>query len=108
MDLVEVVMKGQSLAPGAVAALEHRLQVEPNDAETRARLLGYYFLHAPPGHLDRRKYREHALWFIRRAPRSDVAGSGFVRLDVDDGSRAPEAAQSAWRRHLRNAPNDLL
>jgi hypothetical protein len=80
------------------AALEKKLETDPNDLAARASLLSHYFLdRTPEGRAARAR---HALWVIEHAPESEIAGSHEVDLDTWLEPDRYEQGRALWIRHL--------
>ena len=95
------------MARAEVKKLESRLRRSPADQVARAKILGYYRHHKRSGSAQRRKYEGHALWFVRNAPRSSIAGSPFALIDAHSDAPAFAKVKALWEQHLRSAPKDL-
>lgn len=64
---------GIQLTPEQVGSLEQQLAEDPNDLETRVKLIRYYFQHfedSSAGQI----HGEHVLWFIQNEPEAAVLG----------------------------------
>lgn len=99
---------GESLSLEEVAALERMLEAEPNDKSIRARLLGYY------SGIDRIRDRaaqeakhKHTLWFIRRAPESEVLRWN-QEIDPCNDPAAYLDGKRLWLEHLERGPENLV
>lgn len=102
-DLREEVRKGWDLTPEQAAALEQQLATNPQDLNSRAQLLGYYFRHH---RADPSRKAEHVLWFIENAPESEVLdgpeASIFPMTDPDGYMQTKEA----WLGLIEDAPQN--
>ncbi|MDI1302616.1 MAG: tetratricopeptide repeat protein [bacterium] len=98
---------GRSLSRSEAARLEEFLRTSPDDLPVRARLLGYYYSAsfreegAAPTLLARRR---QALWIIRNAPGSEIAGMGEALLHPAGNALADkegyEQAKGLWQKQL--------
>jgi hypothetical protein len=83
-----------------VASLEVRLEKKPQDAETRARLLGYYsgLIRGPMSASDKKAHLAHLLWFIERYPGWRLLGISDAGLSRGTSLTDYEVVKRAWLR----------
>lgn len=91
------------------AALEGRLQKNPDDTETRWRLLVFYLttgrkLQARDDHMA--ASRRHALWFFEHAPAWPLLATARLDWDADPVSRA--SARGLWLSHVERPDAPLV
>ena len=104
----DAIVAGRNLTPEQVASLEEKLAMDPNDAATRTQLLGYYGgRRSIRDQAAKEAKREHALWFIRNSPESEILGVPPSQinhiLDPDGYAEAKEAWMSQIDREPENA-----
>lgn len=104
-DLREMARKGRNLTAEQAAGIELQLARNPQDVSGRARLLGYYFRQHRS---DPAQKREHVLWFIRNAPKSNVLegpeGQITPMLDPEGYAEAKEA----WLGQIESDPRSVV
>lgn len=108
------VSEGRNLSADDAAKLETALQSDPENADERAQLLGYYFGQemgpnresATAAHASR---LGHVEWLIEHHPESDLAGipqtfawGGPGRVDSSDYDQL----QALWRKQVERFPQD--
>ena len=103
-DLRREAQKGWDLTAAEAAALERRLEADPEDLNARARLLGYYFRHH---RIDPPRKAGHVLWFIRNAPEAELleGPEGQIMPMLDPEGFA--AAKQAWLEQIESEPRNV-
>ncbi|MEK6912056.1 MAG: hypothetical protein AABX36_04575, partial [Candidatus Thermoplasmatota archaeon] len=97
---VEILMEGRALTAEQVAERERRLVADPDDLDSRTRLLGYYWgrqFEHPEEHVTR---QGHVFWIIENAPASGVAGDVAMNLDAILEPDAYQEGSRLWRKQL--------
>lgn len=102
--LHNAVRYGRRMGKDEVVPLEKRLEAEPGDLVTRAKLLGYYFYQGVgnEGRAETIKARRrHIIWLIEEHPESALAGMSESSIDPSGHGIADkvgyETASSMWR-----------
>jgi tetratricopeptide (TPR) repeat protein len=80
--------------------LEDKVKADPDDAESRARLLGYYFLHQSSGRNIIEARREQILWMIRNRPADRFTGSPFCEIEPAIDPDGYVAAKELWKQQV--------
>ena len=87
--------------------LERHLLKFPDDFDSHAKLVGYYYFHLTPEGSQRKM--GHILWIIRHHPESEIAGDVFcapVPFLQEDGANAKQAWQDQVAKYPHRA--DIL
>jgi hypothetical protein len=105
-DLTVAATQGSDLSEEQARTLEERLQVEPNDLEARARLLGFYFLRSHSSEAARQARGVHVLWIIRNRPELPLAGLPYVGLDPSVDDESYESARKIWIEKTMERPGE--
>ncbi|HWM91237.1 MAG TPA: RNA polymerase subunit sigma-24 [Thermoanaerobaculia bacterium] len=101
-----LAMSGGDLSEEAVQKLERQLESAPDDAETRSRLLGYYFLHSRAFGEARKARQQHILWLIRNRPEAPILETPFAHLDAILESSAYAEGKKAWLAQVDRQPKN--
>jgi hypothetical protein len=103
-----VASQGDELSDEEAQSLERRLVDDPENENTRACLLGYYFTRQFKSAELKGKRAEAILWLIRNKPESIVLSTPYAKLETD--AIAYEEARDAWldALHRRGETADLL
>ena len=113
-DIPSLLREDASLTVDQAAALETQLEGDPEDVDTRTRLLGYYKRQARIREASSKAYgrlRALLFWLIQNEPESEVLAEDTPRLilefnrflDPDKFS----AGKGAFLAHLEKEPNGL-
>jgi hypothetical protein len=84
------------LSAEQVNALEDMVKANPDDIESRAKLLGYYFLKQDVNPAGVSSRRDHILWMIRNHPDDYISGSPFCGIDLEIDREGFAAAKQIW------------
>ena len=98
----QAAMAGTRLDDAAAAALERKIERDPDDLETRTVLLGYYFgshYGSPEKNAARRR---HVLWVIRNHPEAEIAGLPYAELDAVLDADGYRAASALWKEQVKD------
>lgn len=106
-DVSMLTMSGRRLSAEEAAGLEGKLERDPNDMETRAKLLGYYMLKRLRDPAARKAKQESILWLIENAPESDVLSVPAALLKPIEDGEAYARAKQLWADNLQNDPENL-
>ena len=110
-DIRDLLKEGASLQAKEVEVLEERLQADPLDMPTRARLLGYHGKiprYREPSSVAR--LRSLVLWMIHNEPKSEVFAwlpAPAWRLAAHRDPDGYVEGKQAFLAHLEMEPNDL-
>ena len=104
----DAIVASRNLTLEQVASLEEKLANDPNDVAVRTQLLAYYGgVRSFRNQSAKESKREHALWFIRNSPESEILGMPPSQinhvLDRDGYAEAKEAWMSQIDREPENA-----
>ena len=103
---VEVLMEGRALATEHVAELEKRLVANPDDLDSRTRLLGYYWSRQFEHPEEAATRQGHVFWIVEHAPGTGVAGSVGVELDAVLEPAAYQEGSRLWRKQAEDHANE--
>lgn len=99
-------MAGRSLTAEQVSILELALVGDPDNLSVRTKLLGYY---APPRSTSadaKDARRKHILWIIKNHPETEIAGTIFTSIELDQDPDGYEAAKQLWTEQTEAHPKD--
>ena len=103
----DAVLAGRNLTPEQVASLEEKLATDPDDAATRTQLLGYYGGRRSIRDQSAKKAkREHALWFIRNSPGSEILGMPTSQINHILDPDGYAEAKKAWMGQIDHEPEN--
>ncbi len=95
----QLAREGYALSREDAEKLEDKLRSNPDDLDTRARLLGYYFarsLRLSGAAVTLEARRRHIFWVIQNRPDAEIAGISEMTIDPAGHSLAdPEGYQQA-------------
>ena len=97
---------GIQLTPEQVGSLEQQLAEDPNDLETRVKLIRYYFQQFGDRSAGQ-MHGEHVLWFVRNEPEAAVLGWSEGSIDHCTNFALFWEGADAWSRHLESDPDSL-
>jgi tetratricopeptide (TPR) repeat protein len=103
-QLVESALKGAGLSEAQANALEEKVKGEPDDADSRAQLLWYYFNKqiTQPATIEAR--RAHVLWMIHNRPADHFTGSPPCSIEFEIDPVGYAAAKELWEQQAVNTP----
>lgn len=109
--LEKALNEGRTLSSGEAASLEDSLQSDPENADARARLLGYYFhletagdqATIPAAHASRLR---HVEWLIEHHPESEIAAMPQTRMFYQDGGVEYQKQKDLWIQQAQRFPQD--
>ncbi len=99
---VEVLLEGRALTPEQVAEREKRLDADPDDLDSRSRLLGYYWSRRFEHPEEQATRQGHVFWIIENAPGSGFAGSVGMEMDAILEPDAYQEASRLWQKHVES------
>ena len=91
-DANQILLSGLSLTQEQVHDLEERVRLNPDDVESRTKLISYYFQN---GKADERM--RHVLWITENHPDAAVLDALVGRVDSMDVPGAFEQAKLLWQ-----------
>ncbi len=106
-DAHRLAMLGGQMSREDKVLLEEQVATNPNDVDSRTKLLGYYFIKGRQD-ADAKSNRErHVIWLIENAPESEVLGSPYGQLNKFLEPKAYDQAKQAWQRIIQQSPEKL-
>ncbi|GIV18020.1 MAG: hypothetical protein KatS3mg022_3455 [Armatimonadota bacterium] len=106
-DLVHLALQGSEMSDAEAKRLEQHLQSHPNDAEARARLIGYYSGRRFDSHQAREARQKHVMWFIQHRPDDPFVGTGICDMHPDIDGEAYHRARALWLQHVAKHPKSV-
>jgi tetratricopeptide (TPR) repeat protein len=104
--LMDVAMgEGIHLSQDQAEKLEQKLEVEPDDMESRAKLLGYYW--GKRSDEERARRFHHTLWIIANRPDVDILTTSGCFISRTTAREDYEKARELWLKHLKDRPDNL-
>lgn len=106
-------MTVRNLTADGARKLEESLNVKPDDFDTRAKLIAYYYYfmaqHADRGSDLGEKHQRHVLWLIEHCPDSALAGSHEARIDPVSGGSTDgyQRAKQLWLQQVEKFPTNV-
>jgi tetratricopeptide (TPR) repeat protein len=101
-----LALEGMSLDAAEVARLESLLASNPDNLDTRTKLLGYYAQRAYVEKDARRRKTLHCLWVIRHRPEAEIAGLPFCQIDQFVDAPGYRKAKALWEKQVKQHRND--
>src|SRR6478672_11649100 len=106
-DAQRIARLGGQMSSAEKVSLEEHVAKNPNDVESRTKLLGYYFTKGRQD-ADAKSNRErHVVWLIENAPESEVLGLPYSGLDKILETKGYDRAKEAWLRIIQGSPEKL-
>jgi tetratricopeptide (TPR) repeat protein len=99
----ELLLEGRDLKGKAAKSLERRLERNPEELETRTKLMGFYAKGAPTSQAARNKFKIQNLWFIARFPESSVCSIPILHLPPSSNRVFYKRARELWLTHSRGS-----
>ncbi len=81
MDAQRLAMLGGQMTLADKVSLEEEVAKNPEDVESRTKLLGYYFIKGRQDADAKSNRGRHIVWLIENAPESEVLGLPYGGLD---------------------------
>lgn len=101
------IVEGRNLTPEQVASLEAKLAMDPSDVAVRTQLLAYYGgSRSFRDQSAKEAKREHALWFIRNSPDSEILGTPPSQIHHILDSEGYSEAKKAWMSQIDREPEN--
>jgi hypothetical protein len=110
---IELAAQSHALTDEQVAKLEDRIRQNPNDIESRASLLGYYYIHQHISPILFERQTEHVTWLIENRPTNPLAGSIYITIrkhpdNMWDEEYTYQKIKETWARQVESNPNDVM
>ncbi len=96
------IRKSSNLTDAEAQALEEKAKANPDDADSRAELLGYYFLRQNSSRAAIEARRAQVLWMIRNRPADRFTGSPFCEIEPAVDPDGYVAAKDLWKQQVEN------
>jgi tetratricopeptide (TPR) repeat protein len=107
MDAQRLAMLGGQMTLADKVSLEEEVAKNPNDVESRTKLLGYYFTKGRQDADAKSNRGRHIVSLIENAPESDVLGLPYGRLDKILERKDYDRAKQAWQKVIQESPENL-
>ena len=106
-DAHRLAMLGGQMSREDKVLLEKQVEKNPDDVESRTKLLGYYFIKGRQDADAKANKERHVVWLIEHAPESAVLGSPYGQLNKLLEPKGYEQAKQAWQRVIEESPEKL-
>lgn len=103
----ETFVAGRRASPEDLKRFKAALKRNPNDLETRAKILGYYCGLGEHRALNKRIFSRHMLWFVENSPRHDALQSATCMSYYDFTSEWFDDVAEAWVKQVDVNPLDV-
>ena len=100
-------MLGGQMSLEDKVSLEEQVAKNPNDVDSRTKLLGYYFIKGRQDADAKSNKERHVMWLIQNAPESEVLGLPYGQLNKSLEPKAYDQAKQAWQRIIQESPEKL-
>lgn len=98
---------GGQMSAADKVSLEEQVAKNPNDVDSRTKLLGYYFIKGRQDADAKANRQRHVVWLIENAPESEVLGLPYSALDKVLEREGYDRAKQAWLRSTQTSPENL-
>lgn len=106
-DAQSIARLGGQMSSADTVSLEEQVAKNPNDVESRTKLLGYYFTKGRQDADAKSNRQRHVVWLIENAPESEVLGLPYSGLDKILETKGYDQAKEAWLRIIQESPETL-
>ena len=106
-DAQSIASLGGQMSSADKVSLEEHVAKNPNDVESRTKLLGYYFTKGRQDADAKSNRQRHVVWLIENAPESEVLGLPYSGLDKILETKGYDRAKEAWLRIIQESPEKL-
>mgnify|MGYP001338125743 CR=1 FL=1 len=106
-DAQSIARLGGQMSSADKVSLEEQVATNPNDVESRTKLLGYYFTKGRQDADAKSNRQRHVVWLIENAPESEVLGLPYSGLDKILETKGYDRAKEAWLRIIKESPEKL-
>ncbi len=101
-----IIRLGDQMSPQDKVALEERVAKQPDDIESRTRLLGYYSIKGRQDADARPAVERHIVWLIENAPESEVLGTPYGQIHKLRNPEGYVRAKDAWLKAIKTSPDN--
>lgn len=101
-DQMRITSQGSWLNAEKAAALQAKIDSDPDDIESRLILMGYYFGKSIRNPRLREPHSKLVLWLIENYPASDVAGSPFASFYAGNNPEGYVSGKNLWMDVIKN------
>src|SRR6185437_7820525 len=106
-DAQSLARLGGRMSAAEKVSLEEQVAKNPNDVDSRTKLLGYYFIKGRQDADAKSNRQRHVVWLIENAPESKVLGLPYGRLDKVLEKESYDRAKEAWLKIIQKWPEKL-
>jgi len=106
-DAYNLARLGGQMGLADKVSLEEQVAKNPNDVDSRTKLLGYYFSKGRQDADAKSNRQRHVVWLIENAPESEVLGLPYSRLDKVHEKEGYDRAKQAWLTIVQESPEKL-
>ncbi|MCA9160345.1 MAG: hypothetical protein KDA72_18560, partial [Planctomycetales bacterium] len=106
-DVYELARMGGEMNAADRDSLEAKVEANPDDSESRTKLLGYYFINGRRDENAKLAKSRHIVWLIENAPESEVLGLPYGQLNKVLEPEGYEKAKQAWLTVIHDSPKNL-
>ncbi|MBX3075016.1 hypothetical protein KF913_13890 [Candidatus Obscuribacterales bacterium] len=100
-------MEGRRASPEDLKRFNTALKRNPNDLETRAKILGYYCGLGEHRALNTRIYSRHMHWFVENCPRHDALHTATCMCYYEFSSEWFDDVAQSWIKQVDSNPLDV-
>ncbi|TWU34331.1 tetratricopeptide repeat protein [Novipirellula artificiosorum] len=104
-DAHSIARLGGQMDAKAKTTVEQQVAKNPQDIESRTKLLGYYFMNGRMDPDAKSEKRRHVLWLIKNAPESEILGLPYSLLDKHLDPEGYGNAREAWLKLTEQSKN---
>lgn len=102
-----LAMSGSRLTEAEVLSLEKRVEHDPQDIDSRLKLLGYYFRKQLEDPSAKKAHEENIVWLIQNKPELDILATPFGILYEKMNVSGYARGRDAWLDQLKTDPENL-
>jgi hypothetical protein len=106
-DAQSLARLGGQMSAADKVSLEEQVAKNPNDVDSRTKLLGYYFIKGRQDADAKSNRQRHVVWLIENAPESEVLGLPYSRIDKVLEKEGYDRAKEAWLKVIQKSPEEL-
>ena len=106
-DAQSLARLGGQMSAADKVSLEEQVAKNPNDVDSRTKLLGYYFIKGRQDADAKSNRQRHVVWLIENAPESEVLGLPYSGLDKVLEKEGYDRAKQAWLTIIQKSPEKL-
>ena len=106
-DAHNLTRLGGQMSSADKVAIEEQVAKNPNDVDSRTKLLGYYFIKGRQEADAKSNRPRHIVWLIENAPESEVLGLPYSGLDKILEKESYDRARQAWLKIINGSPENL-